>query len=94
MDDIDDDDGIQTIKQQAMLMQQQQAMAEQQPKPLDPNMVMLADIEQRREASILKNEEAKMKTETEAFKSQLNFLFYYKSKVILSLSKGDGCFNQ
>jgi hypothetical protein len=56
-----------------MLMQQQQEAQAQQPQPIDPNAVMLADIEQRREAAYLKQEEAKMKTETEAFKSQLKF---------------------
>jgi len=56
--------------------QQQQALEEEnnkKAKELDPNQVMLAEIEQRREASLLKEEEAKLKAETEAFKAQLKF---------------------
>jgi hypothetical protein len=50
--------------------QQQQA---QNPPPLDPNMVMLKDIEQRREESLLKHEDAQLKAETEAYKAQTKF---------------------
>lgn len=52
---------------------QQQQMAAEQAQPLDPNAVIMADIEQRREAALLKREEADLKAETEAFKAQLNF---------------------
>lgn len=52
------------------MMQQQQA---QNPPPLDPNMVMLKDIEQRREESLLKHEDAQLKAETEAYKAQTKF---------------------
>lgn len=52
-------------------LQQQQQQAN--PPPIDPNQVMMADIEQRREATKLRAEEAKLKAETEAFKAQLSF---------------------
>lgn len=52
------------------LAQQQQ---EQEQKPIDPNQVLMMDIEQRREASHLKHEEAKLRAETEAFKAQSQF---------------------
>lgn len=45
----------------------------QQPKQVDPQAVMLADIDQRREAESMKLEIAKMKTELEAFKAQLKY---------------------
>jgi hypothetical protein len=54
----------------------QQLLAEQQqqnPPPLDPNMVMMEDINQHREAASLKHEEAKLRAETEAYKTQTNF---------------------
>lgn len=58
-------------------LQEQQKAAEAQAeaanKQIDPNQVMLADIEQRREAAHLKDEEGKLKAETEAFKAQLKF---------------------
>lgn len=58
----------------AQALAQQKAKEEaEKPKPIDPNMVMLADVEQRREAAHLKHEEALMRTETEAYKSQLRF---------------------
>jgi hypothetical protein len=57
---------------QAIQAQQQQEQ-EQTPPPLDPNAVMLEDIEQRREAALLKVEESKLRAETEAFKAQLKF---------------------
>jgi len=53
--------------------QRAQEAAQQNPPPLDPNAVMMADVEQRREASHLKHEEAQLKSETEAFKAQLKF---------------------
>ncbi len=55
---------------QVAAQNQQQA---QQKQELDPNVVMLKDIEQRREAAYLKNEEAKMRQETEAYKEQMRF---------------------
>lgn len=51
----------------------QQQQAAQQQKPPEPTEVMMAEVEQKREASHLKLEEAKMRTETEAFKAQLKF---------------------
>lgn len=47
--------------------------AEQQAQMIDPNMIMMADIEQRREAAYLKDEETKLKAKTDIHKSQLKF---------------------
>lgn len=58
-----------TLEQQQQLQQMQDAT----PKPVDPNVVMMEDINQRREASHLKHEEAAQKVEVEAFKAQLKF---------------------
>lgn len=58
-----------TQEMQEQAKQQQEAAANQ----LDPNKVMMADIEQHREASHLKDESDKLKAETEAFKSQLKY---------------------
>lgn len=55
------------------LRQAQEQQAQIAAQTLDPNKVMMADIEQRREASYLKDEEAKLKAETESFKAQLKF---------------------
>jgi hypothetical protein len=55
--------------QQEQMRAQQQAASHQ----LDPNAVMMADIDQHREAAYLKNEESKLRAETEAFKAQLKF---------------------
>lgn len=55
------------------LRQIQEQQAEIAAQTLDPNKVMMADIEQRREASYLKDEEAKLRAETESFKAQLKF---------------------
>lgn len=52
------------------LQQEQQA---QIPPPLDQNKIMMAEIEQRREASHLKHEEAQLRAETEAFIAQTQF---------------------
>jgi hypothetical protein len=52
------------------LQQQQQA---QNPPPPNENEVLMADIEQRREASLLKHDEAQLRAETEAFKAQTQF---------------------
>lgn len=60
----------QEMQQQQEEMQQQQEEAKNS---LDPNKVMVMDIEQRREAAHLKDKESKLKAETEAFKAQLKF---------------------
>ena len=58
----------------AQALQQQKAEeAAKNPPALDPNMVMLADVEQRREASHLKHDEALLRAQTEAYKAQLDF---------------------
>jgi hypothetical protein len=64
--------------------QMQQEQQAQNPPPLDPNAVMLQDIEQRREASHLKLEEAQLRAETEAFKTQTQF---ESGKVKMELEK-------
>lgn len=61
-------DAEQAIQEQQMMQQQQAEQAAQQ---IDPNRVMLADIEQHREAAHLKHEDAKLKAEVEAYKAQL-----------------------
>lgn len=55
------------------LQQELKQQAEAKEKELDPNKVMVMDIEQRREAAQLKDEADKLKAETEAFKAQLRF---------------------
>jgi len=40
---------------------------------LDPNQLYAADIEQKREANVIKKEIADMKLESDTFKSQLHF---------------------
>jgi chaperonin GroES len=65
-----------TIALQAAQVAQQQLMAQQQAQQaqmIDPNQVLMADIEQRREASYLKDEETKLKAKTDIHKSQLKF---------------------
>lgn len=52
------------------LQEQQQA---QNPPPPNESQVLMADIEQRREASHLKHDEAQLRAETEAFKVQTQF---------------------
>lgn len=59
-------------KAQAEQQQQQQQQAEMQAKQIDPMQAAMAEIEQRREAAYLKDEEAKLRAETESFKAQLN----------------------
>jgi len=54
-------------------MEQRQAMEEQNPPPLDPTKVMMADMESRTEIARLKQEEGKLRAEVEAFKAQLAF---------------------
>ena len=46
---------------------------EQKAQNIDPNAIMMADIEQRREAAYLKDEETKLKAKTDIHKSQLKF---------------------
>lgn len=46
---------------------------EQRAKMVDPNAVLMADIEQRREASYLKDDEMKLKAKTDIHKTQLKF---------------------
>lgn len=55
------------------LKQKEEAEKAATPKPIDPQEVLLADIDQKREASHLKHDEALMRTETEAYKAQLRF---------------------
>lgn len=57
------------IAQEEMAQQQQQMQSQQPP---DPNTVMMADIEARREMAQMKREETEKRTETEAFKATLN----------------------
>ena len=60
--------------QAAQIAAQQEAQAqEQSPPPIDPSIVMLEEIKQKDRAAQLKNEEAKMRTELEAFKTQQRF---------------------
>lgn len=59
------------LKAAEIASQQQQQMQQQQ--PLDPNQVMMADIEERKFEAILKDEESKRRQETEAFKAQMRF---------------------
>lgn len=57
--------------EQAIQQSQKQAMDAQN--ALDPNKVMVMDVEQKREASHLKAESDKLRAETEAFKAQLKY---------------------
>jgi hypothetical protein len=59
-------------KATAEQQQQQQQQAEMAAKQIDPMQAAMAEIEQRREASYLKDEESKLRAETESFKAQLN----------------------
>lgn len=54
-------------------MEQREQMAAENPPPPDPNTVMMADVEARKEIAALKMEEAKLKAEVESFKAQLAF---------------------
>jgi hypothetical protein len=61
-------------KQDAQSAQQEQQQAEQQKATqIDATKAMVMDIEQHREAANLKHEDAKMKTEADAFKAQLKY---------------------
>lgn len=66
-------DADEYAQQMQQMQEQQQAMMAQQKPPIDPNAVMMADIEQKRVASELKAEEVRQKTETEAFKTQMKY---------------------
>jgi hypothetical protein len=59
--------------QDAQELHTQQEQMASQPKPIDPNEVMLQDIQQRREAAQLKHEEVKLQVEEAAFEAQLKF---------------------
>jgi hypothetical protein len=65
------------IQQKLQQQQQQEEQAKQMERLAQENQidkqVALAEIEQRREASFLKEEESKLKAETEAFKTQTKF---------------------
>ncbi len=61
------------IKASQVAMEQRQALEAQNPPPLDPTKVMMADMEARMEVARLKQEEAKLKAEVESFKAQLAF---------------------
>jgi hypothetical protein len=54
-------------------MQQAQEMQSQQKAPIDPNTIMMADIEQKKVAAELKNQEVHQKAETEAFKATMKY---------------------
>lgn len=58
------------VAQQQMAEMQGQQQAQQ---PLDPNVVMMADIEQKKEATMLKDKTDQQKIELEAYKVQMNF---------------------
>lgn len=60
-----------TSRDAAEAMQQAQQQQEEAAEQIDPNKVMIADIEQRREAAHLKADGDKLKVEGEAFKAQL-----------------------
>jgi hypothetical protein len=51
----------------------QRQAEEQKANTIDPNAIMMADIEQRREAAHLKDEETKLRAKTDIHKSQLKF---------------------
>ena len=51
----------------------QKQAEEQKAGQIDPNQVLMADIEQRREAAYLKDEETKLRAKTDIHKSQLKF---------------------
>jgi hypothetical protein len=59
--------------QDAQELHMQQEQMASQAKPIDPNEVMLQDIQQRREAAQLKHEEVKLQVEESAFEAQLKF---------------------
>lgn len=64
------------IALQAAQVTQQQQMAEAEEikrQTVDPQQVMMMDIQQREKAAQLKHQEAQLKAETEAFKAQLQF---------------------
>lgn len=61
------------VKAAQIAEQEMQAKAANQNPAIDPSQLMMADIQQRREETISKDKQAKLKAETEAFKSQLKF---------------------
>jgi hypothetical protein len=58
---------------QQIQQQQQEQMAEQQANQVSDAQVLMSEISQRTEASHLKDEETKLKAETEAFKAQIKY---------------------
>jgi len=58
---------------QAIQEQMAQQAEQQQAQTIDPNQILMEDIEQRREAALLKDKESKLKAETDIHKSQLKF---------------------
>jgi hypothetical protein len=63
-------DAEELAQQQQQMQQQQQQIQELQQVP---NKIMMEDINQRKEAAHLKNDETKLKVEEDAFKAQLHF---------------------
>jgi hypothetical protein len=63
-------DSQEALQAMEMQRQQQEIINSQQ---IDPMKVALEEVEQRRESAYLKNEESKLRAETEAFKAQTNF---------------------
>lgn len=61
------------VKAAQIAEQEMQAKAANQNPAIDPSQLMMADIQQRREETISKDKQAKLKAEIEAFKSQLKF---------------------
>lgn len=67
---LQNDIAMKAAQASAQLHEQHQ---QNNPKPPDPNEVMMADIEARREAAIMKQEESKLRAETEAYKAMLKY---------------------
>lgn len=68
--ELQNDIAMKAAQAAAQLHEQHQ---QNNPKPPDPNEVMLADIEARREATIMKERESKLRAETESYKAMLKF---------------------
>lgn len=69
---VQDIDSLFVSKEEKAIAQfmQEQQMEKQ---TINPQQVMMMDIQQRQEAAALKHEESQLKAETEAFKAQLSF---------------------
>lgn len=61
------------MKAAEVASQEMQAKAANENPAIDPSQLMMADIQQKREETISRDKQAKLKAETEAFKSQLKF---------------------